>query len=109
MQDASRHLPVRPNLDQLKHQAKDLRREMKRERPEAELAEAQFALARSYGVKNWPRLVLACQMVDPWPTWTRRVLAATRRFSAASSRCRIPTDASRTHRLHDCCSIAAPM
>jgi hypothetical protein len=58
------YLPVRPNLIQLKHQAKDLLREMKRARPDAKLAEAQFELARSYGVASWPRLVLACRMVD---------------------------------------------
>src|SRR6476620_6930141 len=61
---SERHLPVRPNLTQLKNQAKDLLREMKRERPAAKLAEAQFELARSYGVESWPRLVLACRIVD---------------------------------------------
>ena len=61
---SERHLPVRPNLTQLKHQAKDLLREMKHSRPEARLTEAQFELARSYGVASWPRLVLACRMVD---------------------------------------------
>lgn len=61
---SERHLPVRPNLDQLKHQAKDLLRDMKRERADAKLADAQFALARSYGIANWPRLVKACRLVD---------------------------------------------
>src|SRR5262245_49308476 len=61
---SERHLPVRPSLTQLKHQAKDLLREMKRARPDAKLAEAQFALARSYGVASWPRLALACRIVD---------------------------------------------
>jgi hypothetical protein len=61
---SERYLPVHPNLTQLKHQAKDLLREMKEARPEAKLAEAQFELARSYGVASWPRLVLACRMVD---------------------------------------------
>src|SRR5437773_9936975 len=61
---SDRHLPVRPDLDQLKHQAKDLLRDMKRDRPDAKLADAQFALARSYGVKSWPRLTLACRIVD---------------------------------------------
>jgi hypothetical protein len=61
---SERHLPVHPNLDQLKHQAKDLLRDMKLEQPGAKLADAQFALARSYGVASWPRLVLACRMVD---------------------------------------------
>ena len=76
-----RHLPVRPDLDQLKHQAKDLlaalRRgdatavaELDRQHPRrpapaaARLADAQLALARSYGLPSWTRLVLACRMTD---------------------------------------------
>ena len=68
----ARHVPVRPNLDQLKHQAKDLLRqiwrgdlaaiaELRKYHPEpvepgdAKLADAQLALARSYGVASWPR------------------------------------------------------
>lgn len=78
---ASRHFPVRPNLEQFKHQAKDLLRALRREEPEAvavfreylpqatdasavRLADAQFVLARSYGLPHWPRLVTACQMTD---------------------------------------------
>jgi ankyrin repeat protein len=30
----------------------------------AKLADAQLALARSYGIASWPRLVLACRMTD---------------------------------------------
>jgi ankyrin repeat protein len=76
-----RHLPVRPNLDQLKHQAKDLLRAIQRgdaaaideltthhperiDRAAARLSDAQLALARSYGVASWPRLVQACRMTD---------------------------------------------
>jgi hypothetical protein len=76
-----RHLPVRPHLDQLRHQARDLLRALKRgdddaaaelgrHHPEridpaaARLADAQLVLARSYGVPSWPRLVLACRMTD---------------------------------------------
>jgi hypothetical protein len=78
---ADRHLPVRPDLDQLRHQAKDLLRQVRRGDPaavaeltrhhpervepgDARLADAQLALARSYGVASWPRLVLACRVVD---------------------------------------------
>lgn len=74
-----RHVPVRPDLDQLKHQAKDLLRAIRRGDPsavaelqkhhpeqvrpeDAKLADAQLALARSYGLPSWPRLVLACRM-----------------------------------------------
>ena len=76
-----RHLPVRPNLDQLKHQAKDLLRgyrageplaseEFKSHHPEivfpedAQLADAQLVLARSYGAASWARLVQSCKLID---------------------------------------------
>jgi len=98
---AKRHFPVRPNLEQLKHQAKDLLRAYRRgdaeaveefrehlwsptegrsrlprpqkkgtwearsvEADQARLAEAQFVLARSYGLPSWSRLVTACRMTD---------------------------------------------
>ncbi len=77
----SRHFPVRPNLEQLKHQAKDLLRAMRRGDSEAVadfsefhskpidaasalLADAQLVLARSYGLPSWPRLVTACRITD---------------------------------------------
>jgi hypothetical protein len=77
---SDRHLPVRPNLDQLKHQAKDLLRALhageadalddwRRFHPKqsdpaaAKLADAQLILARSYQSPGWPRLVLACRLV----------------------------------------------
>jgi hypothetical protein len=76
-----RHLPVRPNLDQLKHQARDLLRaihsadpsalaELHNHHPnpvepsDARLADAQLTLARAYGLPSWPRLVLACRVID---------------------------------------------
>jgi len=78
---ANRHFPVRPNLEQLKHQSKDLLRAFRgsdldamadfrehQNRPidasSARLADAQLVLARSYGLPNWPRLVTACRMTD---------------------------------------------
>ena len=57
--DATR--PRRPNLEQLKHQAKDL---LRADPSLGKLAHAQRALARSYGLPSWPRLVLACRMTD---------------------------------------------
>lgn len=76
-----RHLPVRPNLDQLKHQAKELLREIRRgeaaavkqfetyhpnppARDKVKLADAQLVLARSYQSPSWPRLVQACNLID---------------------------------------------
>jgi hypothetical protein len=78
---SERHLPVRPDLDQLKHQAKDLLRAIRagdasaiddfnENHPnppaisEIRLADAQLALARSYDVSSWPRLKLGCEMTD---------------------------------------------
>jgi hypothetical protein len=74
-------LPVRPNLDQLKHQAKDLLRAIHAGDPVAladlrehhhkqidpanvKLADAQLVLARSYESPSWPRLVQACELVE---------------------------------------------
>lgn len=76
-----RRLPVRPNLTQLKHQAKDLLRqfrsgdanaveEFQKHHPkkipsaEAKLADAQLVLARSYEASGWTRLLLACKLID---------------------------------------------
>ena len=77
-----RQLPVRPDLDQLKHQAKDFLRNIRRGDTEAlaefnefhpradadptniKLSEVQFALARSYGAPSWPRLVQSCNLID---------------------------------------------
>ncbi|MEN8376714.1 MAG: ankyrin repeat domain-containing protein [Gemmatimonadota bacterium] len=78
---SSRHFGVRPNLQQLKSQAKDLLRDVRegkasavaefiafhpagRLKPGIRLADAQLALARTYGVRSWPRLVRACRVVD---------------------------------------------
>lgn len=77
----ARHLPVRPDIEQLRHQAKDLLRAIRagdpdalddltvfhpRARPPSEctLADAQLVLARSYQAPTWSRLVVACQLVD---------------------------------------------
>jgi hypothetical protein len=78
--EPTRLLPVRPDLDQLKHQAKDLLRRVRSGDSEAltelnsfhpgaplteiKLADAQLALARSYGASSWPRLVQSCKLID---------------------------------------------
>ena len=78
---SDRGLPVRPNLDQLKHQAKDLLRQIRRgdraaieelnkyhpehiDPAKAKLADAQLVVARAYEAPSWPRLVLACRLID---------------------------------------------
>ncbi|MEP6621603.1 MAG: ankyrin repeat domain-containing protein [bacterium] len=76
----ARRLPAQPDLQQLKHQAKDLLRafrggevsavadfrEYHPERVDAEsakLADAQLVLARSYHASSWPRLVATCDLI----------------------------------------------
>ena len=76
-----RHLPVRPDLEQLRHQAKDLLRAWHRGDPDAladlrdfhpapmapddtTLADAQLVLARSYQASSWARLKQACDLID---------------------------------------------
>ncbi len=76
-----RFLPVRPSLDQLRIQAKELLKLLRDEDREAlaeieqledptiELSElklsgAQHLLARLYGAPTWARLVLACDLID---------------------------------------------
>ena len=76
-----RRLPVRPDLEQLQRQAKELLRaihagdanaiaELREHHPEsidpaaAKLADAQLVLARSYGASSWTRLVHAVQLAD---------------------------------------------
>jgi Ankyrin repeat len=76
-----RRLPVRPNLDQLHRQAKELLRAIHSEDPDAiaelreyhpesitpaavKLADAQLVLARSYQASSWSRLVHAVQLAD---------------------------------------------
>ena len=52
----SRDLPARPNLDHLKKQAKELLQTLREQDPDAQLSDAQHALAREYGFGSWPRL-----------------------------------------------------
>lgn len=76
-----RDLPVRPNLDQLRHQAKDLLKAFKNGDPHAiaefadalstkasqgepKLSDAQWVLAKSYGAHSWNRLVECCHTVE---------------------------------------------
>jgi ankyrin repeat protein len=54
----ARTLPARPDLDQLKRQAKELLAELREREPEKDFAlhDAQFRLAREYGFDSWPKL-----------------------------------------------------
>ncbi len=76
-----RHFPVRPDLGRLTAEAEalhrairdgdaDARATVRRNHPDASAAanpsvdDARLALARSYGLPDWSRLVLACQLTD---------------------------------------------
>ena len=89
----ARKLPVRPDLTQLKHQAKDLLRAIrqgdaaaladlaafhpeKKNAADLKLADAQLVLARSYNAPSWPRLVQACELIEA--IWRDDVEAARR-------------------------------
>jgi ankyrin repeat protein len=58
MTQPTRILPERPDLDQLKRQAKELLAELRERVPRREFAlhDAQFQLAREYGFDSWPKL-----------------------------------------------------
>jgi ankyrin repeat protein len=58
MSDARRSLPDRPQIDQLKKQAKELQAEGRH----PSLAAAQRALAQEYGYASWPRLKRAVEL-----------------------------------------------
>lgn len=69
------HLPARPDLDQLRHQARDLLRAARRgDSPalarvravsdQVVLASAQLAIAREHGFPSWPKLKLEVERRD---------------------------------------------
>jgi ankyrin repeat protein len=52
MNEQTQTLPARPSLEQLRNQAKDL----KKSGPFPTLSDAQLALAQSYGFASWPKM-----------------------------------------------------
>ena len=75
-----RELPVRPNPDHLRKQAKSRLAEMRLGAPGARLGEAQLILAREYGFPDWAALQAeaARRVASPAGAWVRirRVPAA---------------------------------
>lgn len=65
MPDSTSQLPPRPSLEQLRKQAKERLADLRRSRPGARLADAQFALARELGFESWPRLVAHVEAGSP--------------------------------------------
>ena len=77
----ARHMPVRPNLEFLRNESKDLLKSIRSNNSSAlselqtlhpkpstpqlaKLSDAQLVLARSYGIPSWNRLVLSCRLID---------------------------------------------
>lgn len=54
--ESASQLPDSPNLEWLRKQAKSRFAELRRENPEAKLADAQFAIAKQYGFSSWRAL-----------------------------------------------------
>lgn len=91
----SRALPERPNLDHLKKQAKDLLPELQAAKRGARLADAQHAIATSYGFASWPKLkdhVIALTSASFAGSWTADLERSRRhpanQFRSASLRIR---------------------
>jgi ankyrin repeat protein len=84
----NKQLPERPDLDQLKRQAKDLLEDIRAQRPEAlarvpqneragfALADAQRVLAREYGFPNWAKFKLHVETREIGIATARLVIAA---------------------------------
>ncbi|WP_328331110.1 ankyrin repeat domain-containing protein [Kribbella sp. NBC_00382] len=82
----TRNLPNYPRLEHLKNQAKTLLKQVRAEDPSAvalaaefhpvsTLADAQVAIARSYGFASWPRLVHHLEQVDKYTRSPHKVPA----------------------------------
>src|SRR5687767_13296263 len=83
-----RELPPRPNLEQLKNQAKDLLKAHQANAPDAiqrvqeshptwsgaklRLSDAQLVIAREYGFASWPKLKQRLEQVDDPLTLLRK-------------------------------------
>ena len=59
-------LPDTPNLDWLRKRAKRRLRELRKTLPDAQLAQAQFDLARDFGFSSWRNLKAHADAL----TWT---------------------------------------
>ena len=73
MTSSKRELPVRPNPDHLRKQAKSRLAEMRFSAPGARLGEAQLILAREYGFPDWAALQAetARRVASPAGAWAR--------------------------------------
>jgi hypothetical protein len=79
----SRNLPARPNLEYLRKEAKERLDELRRRDAGAQLADAQYALAKEYGFASWPALKAhveaAVAFVHPFAgRWIANITESTR-------------------------------
>jgi hypothetical protein len=92
----SRNLPARPNLEYLKNEAKDRLDDLRLADPRAQLADAQYALAREYGFASWPALKTH---VDSLVVKVQNPIAGGWIANVAQSR-RHPSNQFRSARIH---------
>jgi ankyrin repeat protein len=71
-------LPANPNLDWLKKAAKHRLVELRAEKPDAKLHQAQLAVANDYGFKSWRALKGHVETINPDTRRRDRVFEATR-------------------------------
>jgi hypothetical protein len=99
----SRDLPLRPNLEHLKNQARVLLRGLQRDDPAARLADALHAVAREYGFASWPLLKAHVESLPAAPadhpltgTWAANVADSQRHplhyFRSATVRFEVADD-----------------
>lgn len=71
-------LPANPNLDWLKKTAKKRLAELRAEKPDTRLFQAQLAVANDYGFTSWRALKVHLDAINPSPQRHDRVFAAAR-------------------------------
>ena len=74
----SRNLPDRPSLEFLRKEAKALLASLQQRDAAAQLADAQYALARDYGFDSWPKLKAHVEQLALSPFTGRWIADATR-------------------------------
>jgi predicted enzyme related to lactoylglutathione lyase len=65
MSEPSSSLPARPSIEQLRKRAKERLADLRSTNPSAQLADAQFVIAREHGFDSWPKLVDHLSTLDP--------------------------------------------
>ncbi|WP_156375837.1 DUF3471 domain-containing protein [Methylobacterium sp. Leaf125] len=87
-----RALPVRPNLEHLRNEAKSRLKQERATDPTAQLATAQRDLARDYGFPSWRRLLAEVRKLTEGLTETGKERMERLRIEQARPRTEVPID-----------------